>query len=119
MEILGSGALCTGAWHEECDHQPEGAARRRSGYYRWPDLPALTLGRGRRLSGDPLARRVEAATWAAALCGASRREHRAALHEPTSERASPRDVYLRRLCAAPVQLHDQVRQRHRMAELLA
>src|SRR3954454_15575328 len=57
-------------------------------------------------------------SWAEALLSASRGGDRAALLQPASERTSPRHIRLRRVRAALVQLGDEVRKRHRLAELL-
>ena len=55
----------------------------------------------------------------AALADPARGGDRAGLHQPAARRAPQGDVRLRRLRAAAVQLGDQVRERHRLAELLA
>src|SRR3546814_19672914 len=50
--------------------------------------------------------------------GAARGGDRAALHQPAERRASRRHLRLRRLRAAALFEPDQVRKRHRLAELL-
>src|SRR5688572_4322412 len=62
--------------------------------------------------------RVEEAAWPAALSRPAGGRNRAAFFEPAEQGTSARGVRLRRLRTAAVQFGDQVRQRHRLAQLL-
>src|SRR3546814_1500328 len=62
--------------------------------------------------------RVEKAADPIPVQGAARGGDRAALHQPAERRASRRHLRLRRLRAAALFEPDQVRKRHRLAELL-
>src|SRR5215208_88716 len=83
------------------------AVRRRVGGGAGQDLPGLASRRG-----------VEEEALARAVLRAAPARHRARRHEPARSREAPRHLHLRRLRPGPLRLGDEVRLRHRLAELL-